>query len=149
MQALFEAFGLNGSLILAQAVNFAVVLIALTYFLYKPINKVLEVRQKKVAQGIEDAERAAEKLAQADTVASEKVSTAEAEAEGIMTSVREAAGAERARILKEAELRASSVAADAQARAQEATEKMFRESEKEVARLAILAAEKILQKSSV
>ncbi len=149
MQALFQAFGLNGSLILAQAVNFGIVLFALTYFLYKPINKVLEARQNKVAQGVEDAERAAEKLAQADTMASEKVSTAETEAEGIMTSARETAAAERARILKEAELRAANVAADAEARAHEASEKMFRESEKEVARLAMLAAEKILKKSSV
>jgi F-type H+-transporting ATPase subunit b len=149
MQALFAAFGLNGSLILAQAVNFGIVLIALTYFLYKPVLKVLSDRQKKVAQGVEDAERAAEKLAQADSVASQKVSTAETEAEGIVLSARETATTERARILKEAEERAAGVAADADARAHEASAKMLRESEKEIARLAVLAAEKILRKSTV
>jgi F-type H+-transporting ATPase subunit b len=147
MQALFAAFGLNGSLILAQAVNFGILLIALTYFLYKPINKVLATRQAKIAQGVQDAERAAEKLASADSVASEKVSHAENEAEGIVLSARETASAEKARILKEAEARAANVAADAEVRAQEASAKMLRESEKEVARLAVLAAEKIMQKS--
>jgi F-type H+-transporting ATPase subunit b len=149
MQALFAAFGLNGSLILAQAVNFGIVLIALTYFLYKPVLKVLSDRQKKVAQGVEDAERAAEKLAQADSVASARVSTAETEAEGIVLSARETATTERARILKEAEERAAGVAADADARAHEASAKMLRESEKEIARLAVLAAEKILRKSTI
>lgn len=145
MSALFAAFGLNGSLLLAQAVNFGIVLIALTYFLYKPINKLLDARQKKVAQGIEDANLAAEKLATADSVVSEKLSTAETEAETIMVSARDAATSEKARILKEAETRAAHVAADADARAKEASAKMLRESEKEVARLAILAAEKILR----
>ena len=145
MQALFAAFGLNGSLILAQAVNFGIVLIALTYFLYKPINKVLDARQKKVAKGIEDANNAAEKLATADGIASAKLTTAETEAEGIMLSARDAAKSEKNRILKEAEDRAAHVAADADARAKEASAKMLRESEKEVARLAVLAAEKILR----
>ena len=147
MQALFAAFGLNGSLILAQAVNFGIVLIALTYFLYKPINKVLATRQQKIAQGVEDAERAAEKLAKADGIAAEKVSGAETEAEGIVVSAREAATTEKARIMKEAEARAANVAADAEARAQEASAKMLRESEKEIARLSVLAAEKIMQKA--
>ncbi len=147
MQALFAAFGLNGSLILAQAVNFGVVLIALTYFLYKPITKVLEARQQKVAKGIEDANLAAEKLATADGIASEKLTVAETEAEGIVVSARETASAEKARIIKEAEARAVLVASDADARAKEATAKMQRESEKDIARIAILAAEKILRQA--
>jgi F-type H+-transporting ATPase subunit b len=145
MQALFAAFGLNVSLLIAQTVNFAILLVALTYFLYKPINKVLTDRQQKVAQGVEDAERAAEKLAQADGIASEKVTHAETEAEGIVVSAREAANDERARIMREAESRAANVAADAESRAQETAAKSLRESEKEVARLAVLAAEKILR----
>ena len=148
MQALFAAFGLNGSLILAQAVNFGVVLIALTYFLYKPINKVLEARQQKVAKGIEDANLAAEKLSTADGIASEKLTVAETEAEGIVVSARETASAEKARIIKEAEARAAVVASDADARAKEAAAKMQRESEKDIARVAILAAEKILREGT-
>ena len=145
MSALLNAFGINGSLLLAQAVNFGVLMVALTYFLYKPVMRTIDARQKKVAQGVEDAERAAEKLAGADTQAAAVVSSAETEAEGIVAGARETAGAEKARILKEAEARASAVAADADARAKETAAKVLRDSEKEVARLAILAAEKVLR----
>jgi F-type H+-transporting ATPase subunit b len=145
MSALLGAFGISGSLLLAQAVNFAILLVALTYFLYKPVMKVLAERQAKVAQGVIDAQRATEKLASADSEASVVMSKAEGEAEGIVTSARETATTERARIVKEAEARAAAVAADAEARAKETAAKSLRESEKEIARLAILAAEKVLK----
>ncbi|MBA3789117.1 ATP synthase F0 subunit B [Patescibacteria group bacterium] len=146
MQALLAAFGISGSLLLAQAVNFGILMVALTYLLYKPVMKTLDARQKKVAQGVIDAERAAEKLATADVEAATLVTKAEGEADGIVAGARETATAERVRILKEAEARAASVAVDAEARAKETAAKSLRESEKEVARLAILAAEKVLMK---
>ncbi len=147
MAQLFAAFGLNIWLLLAQAANFAVLLVALWYFLYKPVIKMLDARQKKVAQGVQDAELAAEKLATADSKTAEMLSTAENEADGIVMSARETANAEKARIVKEAEVRAAALAADADARAKEAAAKSLRESEKEIARLAVLAAEKVLRTS--
>ena len=148
MQQLFDAFGLNSSLLIAQAVNFAVLMVALWYFLYKPIMKILADRQQKVAQGVLDAERAAEKLAGADIEATERVTKAETDAEGIVAAARESATTERARIMKEAETRAKALAEDADARAKEAAAKMLRESEQDIARLAVLAAEKVLREKT-
>ena len=145
MQALLGAFGISGSLLLAQAVNFVILMGALTYFLYKPVMKVLNERQQKVAQSVIDAERAEEKLKGADAEAAERVSKAEGDAEGIVTSARETANTEKARIVKEADARAAAIAADADARAKETAAKSLRESEKEVARLAVLAAEKVIR----
>ena len=145
MQALLSAFGISGSLLLAQAVNFGILLVVLWYFLYKPVMKVLAERQQKVAQGVMDAERAAEKLKGADAEAAVVVSKAEGDAEGIVTGARETANAEKARIVKEADARAAAIAADADARAKETAAKSLRESEKEVARLAVLAAEKVIR----
>ena len=146
MTALFDAFGIKGSLLLAQAVNFAIVLLALWYFLYKPIGKVLAERQQLVAKGVEDAEEAREKLAQADTEAASRVGAADVEAEGIVKSARSEAAEERAKMLRDAEARAVQVAKDADARAAETAARQRRESEKDIARLSILAAEKIIAK---
>lgn len=147
MAQLFGAFGIDLKLLIAQAVNFGVLLVVLTYFLYKPVMKTIGDRQKKIAQGVEDAERASEKLRGADEEATKVVTAAETEAEGIVTSARESATSEKTRIMKEAESRAAAVAADAEARAKESQERALRESEKEIARLAILAAEKTLRAS--
>lgn len=146
MADLLSAFGIKGSLLLAQLVNFGVLFVALTYLLYKPVMKTLDARRAKVAQGVLDAEEAAKKLASADAEATNTVQSAEKEAEGIVSSAREEAGSEKSRIVKEAEARAAAVAADAEARAKETAAKALRESEKEIARLAMLAAEKVMQK---
>ncbi|MFA5998066.1 MAG: ATP synthase F0 subunit B [Candidatus Paceibacterota bacterium] len=145
MQQLFDAFGINWSLLIAQAVNFAIVLVALWYFLYKPVMAVLDKRQKVVAKGVEDAAQAGALLAGADGEARARVTAADEQADSIVAAARESATAEKARLLKEAEARALAVTKDAEARASEVAARSLRESEQEVARLAILAAEKILK----
>jgi F-type H+-transporting ATPase subunit b len=147
MGQLFAAFGIQFPLLIAQTVNFAVLMVALWYLLYKPVMKVIEARKQKVAQGVLDAEAAAEKLSSADAEASTTVQQAEKEAEGIVASAREEAGSEKSRIVKEADARAAAIAADADARAKETAAKALRESEKEIARLAVLAAEKAMRKA--
>ena len=147
MTQLFSAFGIDWRLLIAQAVNFAIVLVALWYFLYTPVLAMLSKRQEVVAKGVEDAARAGEKLAGADSEASKRVVAADAQAEEIVSAARESAQAEKVRLLKEAEARAVAVTKDAEARANEIAARVARESERDVARLAILAAEKILKKS--
>lgn len=144
MDALFGAFGIDWKLLLAQGINFGVLIVALYFLLYKPVLKVLEERRLLVAKGVEDAERATEKLAGADKEAANVVAKADAEASTLVAHARESATAEKTRLLKEAEVRAASIAADAQARAKEVSAKSLRESEKEIARLATLAAAKVL-----
>lgn len=148
MDQLFSAFGIDGKLLIAQLINFGVLFVGLTYLLYKPVMKTLDERREKVAQGVLDAQAASEKLATADEEASIKVKGAETEAEGIVASARDLAGTEKARILKEAEARAQTLEADATARAKETAAKALRESEQEIARLAVLAAEKVLREKA-
>lgn len=147
MESLLDAFGIDWKLLLAQLVNFGVLLAALTWLLYRPVMKTLDERAAKIAQGVEDAEIASEKAAKADENAAKVVKGAETEAEGIVSSARDFAGTEKSRIMKEAEARAAQVALDAEARAEETAAKALRDSEKEVVRLAVLAAEKVLRET--
>lgn len=147
MSQLLAAFGIDWSLLLAQAVNFGIVLVALWYFLYKPVMTMLAKRQEVVAKGVEDAARAGDLLAGADTEVLKRMAAADEEANNIVSAAREAGKAEKARMLKEAEVRAVTVTKDAEARAAEVAARARRESERDVARLAILAAEKILKKN--
>lgn len=145
MQDLFSTFGVNWSLLIAQVVNFGIVLIALWYFLYKPVMTTLDKRREMIAQSVADAEKAEAMFAGADTEVKTRITNADSEAEAIVTSAREAASTEKARLLKEAENRAAQVTKDAEARATEAISRARKESERDIARLAILAAEKVLQ----
>ena len=147
MSSLFGAFGIELHLLVAQLINFGVLFVVLMYLLYKPVLKVLDERRAVVAKGVEDAREAEAALKGAGEKVQEMVRTAESDAEGIVTSAREQAGTERDRITNEARARAESIEADAKARAQEESARVMRESEKEIARLAILAAEKAMRTS--
>jgi F-type H+-transporting ATPase subunit b len=148
MAQLFAAFGIKGSLLLAQAINFGLLLVVLSYFLYKPVMKVLDERRAKVAQGVLDAERAREKLSTADAEALSTVKSAETEAAGIVEQARGAANDQKTKIVKDAEARAAQIASDADARAKEASAKMLRESEQEIARLIVLGAAQVLKEKA-
>lgn len=144
MDSLLSAFGINGELLIAQLINFGVLFAGLSYLLYKPVLKILDERSAKIAEGVRSAEEATAKAAQADTDAKATVHTAEQEAEGIVALARESAQSEKNRIVKEAEARAMALERDATARATEDAARTLRDSEKEIARLAVLAAEKVL-----
>lgn len=146
MQQLLSVFGVDWHLLIAQVVNFGIVLAALWYFLYTPVFKVLTERKNLIAKGIEDATRASEMLAGADGEATKRLAAADAESEEMVSAARASAQAEKTRLLKEAEMRAMAIAQDAEMRAQAELERARHESEQEVARLAILVAEKILKK---
>ncbi len=146
MSELFEAFGIEWKLLLAQAVNFGLVLLALRYFLYGPVMEMLDKRRAMVAKGVEDARKAGDMLAGADSKARDTIALADNKADKILESARSAATFERARLVTEAEVRAVQITKDAEARASEEVARAKRDSEKDIARIAILAAEKVLQK---
>jgi F-type H+-transporting ATPase subunit b len=146
MEQLLTTFGIEWRLLLLQALNFGIVLLALHHFLYKPVFSMLSKRQELVARGVQDAKDAEELFRGADARVAESIQKADAEAGRLVAHAREVALAEKQRVLKESDERASAIALDAEARAKETLERARKESEKEVARLAVLAAEKIMHK---
>ena len=148
MSALFAAFGISWQLLLIQAINFAVLLIVLTYLLYKPILRIIDERREKIAEGVRIAEAATRRLDEAKVEGDGIVGTAAREAEQLVASARTRADEKGSQIMKEAEARAADVLRDAEARAEEAKRMALSESSKEIARAAMLAAEKILREKS-
>ena len=144
MSALFTTFGIDWHLLIAQVVNFGILVVALTWLLYKPVLKMVREREHVVSKGVADAEESARRLASADDEAAARAMKADREAERVMAAAREAAKVEKERLVREAEMRAAALERDAAARAHEEIARQKRESETEIARLALLAAEKIL-----
>lgn len=148
MEQLFLAFGVNWKLLLIQAVNFGLLLSALTYFLYKPVLKMIDERREKVAQGVRTAQEADRKLAEAKEQSEGIVGEASKDAQVLVATARARAEEKGSEIVKAAEARAASTLSDATARAEEAKRLALQESSKEIARVAMLAAEKILREKS-
>ena len=75
-----EKLGINLGFFLFQVLNFLVLVVLMYAFAYGPILKMLENRKKKIAQGLEDAQVAAEARANAEKEAREIIAKAQAEA---------------------------------------------------------------------
>ncbi len=148
MSELFAAFGVNWKLLLIQLVNFGVLLSVLTYFLYKPVLRIIDERQRKIAEGVATAEAADRKLSDAKAESDEMVGSAARDAEALVAAARSRADERGAEIQKAAEARAAATMKEAAERAEEAKRMALKESEREIARAAMLAAEKILEEKS-
>lgn len=147
MSALFSTFGIDGKLLLIQAVNFGAALLVLWYFLYRPLLKVISERRENIARGVADAKAAADARAKTEHERAGILSSAEKEAEAVVAKAVNEAKAERADIVKKAQERSDALLADARASAKEARRRALAESEKDIARMATLAAENILKQS--
>lgn len=145
MSELFAAFGLDVKLLLIQGLNFAILLAVLWKFLYTPVLKMIDERRSRIAEGVQKAEAADRKLADADNQGKGIVASAGKEAEGLVAAGRARADVEASEIAKLAQERADALLADAHARAEEAQRLALRTGEKEIARAAMLAAKKILE----
>jgi F-type H+-transporting ATPase subunit b len=145
MDALFAAFGIDWHLLFIQAVNFGVLLVVLTYFLYKPILKIIDERREKVTEGVRLAEEATRALADAKNESDSMIGSASRDAEALVAQARTRADEKGSEILRAAEVRAQNVMKEAEASAEEAKRLALAESSKEIARAAMLAAEKIMR----
>lgn len=145
MEEILRTFGVNWELLVIQAVNFGLLLVALWYFLYRPLSRIIDARRAKIAQGVRDADVATARLAEVESSKSDILTKATKEAEGLVSLAKKRAGEEEKRLMGEAEHKSERVLSDAAKRAKEERERVMKESREEIARLAILAAEKVIR----
>lgn len=148
MEEIARVFGLNWKLLLAQAVNFGILVAALWYFLYRPVMNLLDERRAKIEQGVKSAESAERRLGEIEQERDDVLQKATNEATSIISTSKERAEEQASGIVAGANKRAETIVDQAQAQAAESKEQALRESESQIARAAILAAEKIMREKS-
>lgn len=148
MQEIAEVFGINWKLLLVQAFNFGILLLALWYFLYRPVILLLEKRRKVIEKGVADAEKSEKRLEEIEGERDNIISKATSDGGQIISDSKVRATEKVTEIVSDANVRAESILTDASARAQEVKKRVLRESEDEIAKTAILAAEKIIRNKS-
>jgi F-type H+-transporting ATPase subunit b len=77
-------FGVRGDLFAAQLINFLLVLLVLWRFAYKPIMRLLEEREQKIAESVKNAEAIEKRLREAEVEHAKVVGAARLEAQAIM-----------------------------------------------------------------
>lgn len=143
MDAILTTFGIDWHLLLVNAVNFGLLLAGLTYFLYKPLSKMLEERRIKIVQGVEDAHKAEVALGEIEVARHDTLAKAGQEADSILARSRQAAAQQAKDLIHQAEAAAARVALEAEAKGAELKHKAIEESKQEVAKMIVLGIEKL------
>lgn len=145
MEEIVKVFGINWKLLLIQGVNFGVLLLILWRLLYRPLISIISKRQEAIKKGVEDANKAEEKLNEINEEKESIITSATLEGEEIVQKATEAAKVREAELLKEANLKGERVLSEADLKAEELKRLALEESRGEIARIAVLGAEKVLR----
>jgi F-type H+-transporting ATPase subunit b len=133
--------------LLKQAVNFAILVGALVYFLKKPIASFLKDRSEQLRASIEGAARAREEAAAKLSDIERRISRLPEEIAGLNRKMEAEAGEEARRIREAAQVEIERVRTQAQVAAEQEVKKARQELRKEAAGLAVGAAEEIVKKA--
>jgi F-type H+-transporting ATPase subunit b len=147
MQQLLSQLGIDWHLLLSQAVNFALLLIVLRIFVYKPLLKVLHDRREKIEGGLVKAEEAERRLHEVDEIGKGKIKHAEAEALGILKKTELEAKTLEEKLLAEVKRKEEEAVKSTATRLRSQEEESRRAMEKEAAALVRLAIVKTVELS--
>ena len=144
MSELLTKLGIDWKLLIAQIVNFLVLLFILYKFAYGPILAMLEKRQKKIEQGLKDAEAARKNLEKSEEKQKEILKKARADFKVIVEKAHTQAEKSKLEIAAESKTQAEKILANAKAEIGREKEKTIREIKSEIGGLVAMAAEKVI-----
>ena len=139
-----DALGLNLGFLFVQIFDFLIIFIILRAFVFTPIVDLLNKRRSSIAQGLQDAQVAAEARENAEKDAQEIIAKAQADANQKIREASERAEQASKEILAEAEVEAGKQREAALAEAQMERERVLADVRGQVAALAVAAAQKLV-----
>ena len=138
---------IHPSTIICAIINFAILVVGLKVFLYKPVCNMLDSRREEVINNLNSAEEAKLEAQKLKDEYAAQIQNARAEAQDIINQAAKIGEQTKADIVTEAREEASRLTAKAQAEiAREKTEAL-NEIRNEIADLAVLAASKVVGKT--
>ncbi len=144
MGSILSTFHVETNLLLAQLVNFIIVLLVLYKFAYHPILKKLNERTGKIEKGLKDAKEAQDKLIHMEEKERETLAEARKEARQIIDQAQEIARKNKEEITAEARTQSEKVIAEAQKKIEEERVKLMAEVKAEMADLVVAATGKLI-----
>ncbi len=141
-----ETFGFNAWLFFSQIISFCIVAFLLQKFAYKPILTVLEERRKRIADGLVNAEKIKQQLAESEQRYQEILTKANTEAQKMIDEARASAASVKERETQRAIGEAEQILTKAREAAANEHAKMLGELKREVGRLVIGTTAKVTGK---
>jgi F-type H+-transporting ATPase subunit b len=141
------ALGFNLPGLIAQMVNFIILVVVLKLFLYGPVVRILDERKRRIEEGLQRAEQAAEQAASSEDEVRRVVEQARLEAREVIQRAQETAERLRAELEQQARADATRIVESAREEIVAEREQALQRLRAEFAGLTIVAAERVIGQS--
>lgn len=88
---IFKQFGIEPTLLVAQIINFLIILFVLKKFFYKPITKMLDARRATITESLKNAEEIELKLQQTEERSGKIIADSQQKAEQLLEDAKKGA----------------------------------------------------------
>jgi len=139
-----EQLGIEPKLLLAQVINFTIIVVVLTKFLYEPILTILEKRRREIQEGLEKTEKV--RVEEEKLAAKRESVLAQARVEGgkLMEEAKRQAKEKEKEIIIAAQEEAERILERARAERERLKQELLKDVRREVGELASSMAERLL-----
>ena len=142
-----DELGFNVPVLIAQMVNFFILLVVLRIFLYKPILNMLDRRSQRIREGMEAAEQSKEQATQAEEEVARQLDEARQQGQTLVGQAQEAASRIQEEARSQARRDSETQLERARSEIQLERDQAIAELRKEFADLTVSAAEKVIGQS--
>ena len=142
-----EGIGINLPLLVSFLVSFVILFALLSIFLYKPVLKMLDERQTKIRESMEQAEKIRQETASSEEEIKAHLEKARKEGQGVIAQATQIGERLKEEAKQGARQEAESLIAKARGEIQRERDKSIEELRAEFADIAILAAEKVINET--
>lgn len=143
---ILTSLGINPAVMLAQAVNFFALLAILSFFIYKPVLKLLDERKKRIAKAEAHAQLVEDKLARVEELTQKELKKAQSKSQEIIHVAKEAAGQQGEELIENAKEKVGQIVEEGRAVIAKEKDDAAKQIQAEVSRIVILATEKLLNR---
>ena len=145
MDSIISTFHIDWKIIVAQAVNFAIVFAVLYIYALKPLSKLMKERAEKIEQGVKDAKSNAETLENTKSEYEQVLAKAKKEAHIFSEQSKKEAEVRKNEMIEAAKVEVATIIENGKKTLGAEKTKMVEEARKEMASLVIMAVEKVMK----
>ena len=144
---MLDDLGIDVPSLVAFLINFILLLLLLTFFLYKPITRMLDQRSAKIDESLKEAERVKRESVQAEEAVKAQIENGRKEGQAIIAQASQTAERVKEEARAGAREEANILIAKARTEIERERAEGFDQLRQEFVDLAVLAAEKVINQS--
>ncbi len=145
MDSFISTFHIDWKIIIAQVVNFGIVLFVLQYLALGPVRKLMAEREERIKKGLDDAKKNEEILKNTKHEYDSALAKARGEANEIFQEGKKEAEDKKREMLLSASKEVETMIANGKKVLEAEKEKMVNEAKQEIVSLVVSATEKLLE----